>query len=98
MGAGSLHTALSEPEDTGYSRQLQLFCALFMKYSDLEEEKQQVGSNHQKTMIPKGNDVISQDEQLEKGMRSIGALTASIKGHVHAAAEFISGKTLHVQI
>lgn len=33
-------------------------------------------------MIPKGNDVISQDEQLEKGKRSMGVLTASIKGCV----------------
>lgn len=45
-------------------------------------------------MIPKGNDVISQDEQLEKGKRSMGVLTASIKGRVHPAAQFISGNTL----
>lgn len=94
MGAGSLHTALPEPEDTGYSRQLQLFWALFTTYSNLGEEKQKVGSNPRKTMIPKENDVISQDEQLEKGTRSTGVLIASMKGHVHPAAEFISGKAL----
>jgi len=67
-------------------------------YGDLEEEKQNVGSNHRKTVIPKGNDVISQDEQLEKRTSSMGAPAASVKGCVHPAAEFISGKHCHAQI
>lgn len=45
-------------------------------------------------MIPKENDVLSPDELLEKGMRSTGALTASVQGHGPPAAEFLSGKTL----
>lgn len=61
VGAGSLHAA------RGHGLQQTGLCALCMTCSDLEAEQQKVGSNRRKTMIPKESDVISQDEQLEKG-------------------------------